>query len=140
MAEKKKPANRQTTGKRRPPKNAWPKGQSGNPAGRPKDGESWSKIIKDIGDMYPGDLLAFIGETNDLGRQIKLLPPNVQMKYLVTARVYAALMFEPTSGLWNGLMDRADGKVPDRLQLEGKLNVDGLDQALDNIYGRNNPG
>jgi len=90
--------------------------------------------------MYPGDLLAFIGETNDLGRQIKLLPPNVQMKYLVTARVYAALMFEPTSGLWNGLMDRADGKVPDRLQLEGKLNVDGLDQALDNIYGRNNPG
>jgi hypothetical protein len=33
------------------------------------------------------------------------------MKYLVTARVFSALMFEPTSGLWKELMERAEGKV-----------------------------
>jgi hypothetical protein len=123
---------------RKPRGKPFPKGQSGNPAGRPKDGESWSKIIKEVGDMYPADLLAIIGEGNDLGRQIKQLPAGVQMKYLVTARVYAALMFEPTAGLWNGLMERAEGKVPDRLQLEGKLNVDGLEKSLDLIYGSHN--
>lgn len=39
------------------------------------------------------------------------------MKYLVTARVFAALMFEPTSGLWKELMERAEGKVQDKLDV-----------------------
>lgn len=119
----------------------WKPGQSGNPAGRPKDGESWSAILKNIGEMYPEDVLAFIGTNNPLGRQVAQLPKNVQMKYLVGVRVFAALMFEPTRGLWNGLMDRIEGKVPDRLQLEHNLQVDGLNEALEKIYGnRNDPG
>lgn len=90
----------------------WKKGgKSPNPAGRPKDGESWAAIIKSVGDMYPSDILAFIGENNDLGRTIRLLPANVQMKYLITARVFAQLMFEPSSGLWKELMERSEGKV-----------------------------
>lgn len=91
---------------------AWVKGgKSPNPSGRSKDGESWAAIIKSVGDMYPADILAFIGENNDLGRALKQYPSNVQMKYLVTARVFSALMFEPTSGLWKELMERAEGKV-----------------------------
>lgn len=114
----KKSANtRKTDEKRKPPKSAWQPGQSGNPNGRPKDGESWAKIIADIGNMYPEDILAFVGRDNDLGREIMQLPKNVQMKYLVTSRVFAALMFEPTAGLWNGLMDRVEGKVGDRLDI-----------------------
>jgi len=31
--------------------------------------------------------------------------------------VFAALMFEPTSGLWKELMERAEGKVTDRVDL-----------------------
>ena len=89
----------------------WPKGQSGNPAGRAKDGESWAAIIAAVGNMYPEDILAFIGVNNDLGREIAHLPKNVQMKYLVTARVFAALMFEPNAKLWTGLMERAEGKI-----------------------------
>lgn len=88
----------------------WQKGQSGNPAGRPKDGESWAAVIASIGNMYPEDILEIVGRDNDLGREIAQLPKNVQLKYLVTARIYAALMFEPNPRLWTGLMDRAEGK------------------------------
>lgn len=116
-----KSANKARTDKKRqPPKSAWKPGQSGNPAGRPKDGESWASIIKSVGDMYPSDILAFIGRNNDLGKVLVQLPVNVQMKYLVTARVFAALMFEPTSGLWKELMERAEGKVTQSVDVTSK--------------------
>lgn len=102
----------------------WEKGgKSPNPAGRPKDGESWAAIIKSVGEMYPADILAFIGESNDLGRALKQYPPNVQMKYLVTARVFSALMFEPTSGLWKELMERAEGKVETPIKHSGEMSM-----------------
>jgi len=112
-----KSANTPHTDKRKAPKTAWPKGVSGNPAGRPKDGESWAAVIKAVGEMYPDDLLAFIPKGNDLGNAIAQLPKGVQMKYLVTARVFAALMFEPTSGLWKELMERAEGKVTETVEI-----------------------
>jgi hypothetical protein len=96
----------------------WEKGgKSPNPTGRPKDGESWAAIIAAVGNMYPEDILQFIGRTNDLGRMIAELPKGVQLKYLVTARVFASLLFEPSHGLWKELMERAEGKVQDKLDL-----------------------
>lgn len=121
--------------KRKAPKTAWPKGVSGNPAGRPKDGESWSAIIKQVGDMYPDDILQFIGEANDLGRSIKQLPKGVQMKYQVVTRVFAQLMFDPSSSLFKELMDRAEGKVPDKMIHEGTLSVSNLEAILMKVYG-----
>lgn len=96
----------------------FPKGVSGNPKGRPKDGESWSAIIKSVGEMYPEDLLAFIGKDNDMGKEIVKYPKQVQLKYLVTARVFAAMMFDPNPKLWTELLNRAEGKVPDKLKIE----------------------
>jgi hypothetical protein len=109
--------SKSTEKKRKAPKSAWKPGQSGNPAGRPKDGESWAAIIAAVGNMYPQDILEFVGKNNDLGKVLAQLPQAVQMKYLVTARVFAALMFEPTSGLWKELMERAEGKVSDHIDL-----------------------
>lgn len=96
---------------------SWKKGQSGNPKGRPKDGESWSAIIADVGNMYSSDLLSFIGEDNELGQAIAKFPKNVQLKYLVVSRVFAALMFDPTSGLLKEFMDRLEGKVAERVDM-----------------------
>lgn len=120
----KKSANTAKTEKRKAPKSAWKPGESGNPAGRPKDGESWAAIIKAVGDMYPEDILAFIGRNNDLGREIMQLPKNVQMKYLVTARVFAALMFDPNPRMWTGLMDRAEGKISQPIEIKDELTDD----------------
>lgn len=111
---------KKTDKKRKPPRTAWKPGQSGNPAGRPKDGESWTSIISEVGNAYPEDILAFIGSDNDLGKSVALLPKSVQNKYLVVVRVFAALMFEPTSGLLKELLDRLEGKVTDRLDMTTK--------------------
>lgn len=41
------------------------------------------------------------------------------MREAVIIRVYAQLMFEPSSGLWNSMMERTDGKVPNVTELTG---------------------
>lgn len=97
--------------KRTVPKSAWKDGQSGNPAGRPKDGESWAGVISKVANMTTDEILEFVGAGTRMGKEIKKLPRNVQVKYLVTAQVLAELMTKPNAGLWNGLMDRMDGKV-----------------------------
>ena len=122
MAAKKESANRvpadKTKKKRKAPKSAWKKGQSGNPAGRPKDGESWASVISTVANMTPEEVVVMVGADNDLGRALLALPKGEQMKYLVSARVFAALMFEPSAGLWNGLMDRMDGKVEQPINMK----------------------
>ena len=90
----------------------WKPGQSGNPKGRPREGESWAAVIKRISSMDADEIAVMVGKDNELGQQLMQLPKGVAMKELVTARVLASLMFEPTPGLWNGLMERAEGRVP----------------------------
>ncbi len=115
---------------------SWKKGgTSPNPSGRPKDGQSWREVIADVSNMTIDDILVMVGRDNELGMQLAKMPKNLQMKYMVTARVMAALMFEPTAGLWNGLMDRMEGKVAERLQIEGNLEVENLDKVLGLVYG-----
>jgi hypothetical protein len=108
-------------------------GSVANPAGRPKDGQSWSAIISEIGDMYPEDINAFIPKNNDLGRIIAQLPKSVQMKYLVIMRVYAALMFEPTSGLLKEFLDRMEGKVMQPVDMTTAGEKIGNDDARNEI-------
>lgn len=103
----KKIANKLPTKKRGNPN--WKKGgPSPNPAGRPATGESWTELIKKIGDMTPK-------EAADYCRAIagKLAPIGdaVTLKEAVVLRVYAALLFEPQPGLLNTFIERAEGKV-----------------------------
>ena len=126
----KKGTNAANSGKSASPKKkatsaSWKPGQSGNPAGRPPDGESWAGIIREISEMSADELFELVGKTNnrmnDLGKAFKQMPPGVAMKKLVVARILAALMFEPSSGLWKELMDRAEGKVKEQIEYSGKI-------------------
>ena len=60
--------------------------------------------------MFAEEVSAEVG-SNDLGRAYRQMPRGIAMKRLVVMRVFAALMFEPTGGLWNPLMERVEGKV-----------------------------
>lgn len=135
MTTAKKPAANSKGATKRVVGRPFPKGVSGNPAGRPKTGESWSEIFRQVGEMYPEDVVAIVGANNDLGKAYSHFPKNVQMKIQVAIRVVAALMFEPTQGLLKETLDRIEGKVPERLQMEGTLGIDGLRQMIAKVYG-----
>lgn len=104
-------------------KGQFEKGVSGNPGGRPKNDRTWANIIREVGDMYPEDIAMLVGENHPLGQVMKALPQTIQMKYLITARVFAALMEEPRASLWNGLMDRAEGKVAERVNMNTRAEI-----------------
>lgn len=118
-------ANTLETGKRKAPKSAWKPGQSGNPAGAPKRGESWAEVISKYSDMTPEEIAK---AAEKIAGKLKSIGGNITMKEAVVIRIYTALMFEPTAGLWNGLMDRAEGKVSD------KLDITSGGEKLVNVY------
>lgn len=128
-----KSANTQKTQKRKPPKTAWKEGQSGNPSGRPKDGESWAGVFKDLANKTADELASMFGE-NDLGLAYRKFPKGVQMKYLVGGRILAALMHDPSGSLLTAYMERMEGKVPDNSNHTITLTVDGLTDAIRKIY------
>jgi hypothetical protein len=129
------PETRTSKTGRRLSKTAWKPGYpSPNPKGRPKEGQSWAAIIKEVTEMSADDVARMVGRDNDLGHAFLRLPKKIKIKYLVIARVVAALMFEPNSALLNSFMEREDGKVPDTLNVGGQLSIEGLTKILDKAY------
>jgi hypothetical protein len=89
----------------------WKKGESGNPNGRPKEGQSWAAVIKRITDMSKDELLEYVGGAKtELGRHITKFPPGIPMKDAMVIRALIQLMFEPDPRLFNSLTDREEGK------------------------------
>lgn len=134
------PPKTQGKGKPNPKKRnatTWKKGMpSPNPAGRPKDGESWKSVTAQIANMDRDEILLMVGKNNDLGRMLATLPTGVQMKYLVMARVFAALMFEPTQGLLTAVQDRMDGKVEEPIAVGLTLSLSPkVAETIAKIYG-----
>ena len=108
------PANKAKTGKRKASPSAWKPGQSGNPKGRPPTGESWGELIKKIGDLTPTEAAK---ACKAIAGQLAAIGNDVTLKEAVVLRVYASLLFEPQPGLLNIFIDRAEGKVADKLVL-----------------------
>jgi len=94
--------------KAKPRGKPWPKGVSGNPAGAPRRGESWAELIKRVGEMTPSEAAE---RSIELARQLLKIGEGVTLKEAVVMRVYGAMLFEPQPGLFNALMERAEGKV-----------------------------
>lgn len=106
-------ANRQ---KRKAPKSAWKPGNSGNPKGAPKRGESWTEIIKRVGDLTPSEAAA---TSLELAKQLLKIGDGLTLKEAVVLRVYGALLFEPNPGLLNAFMNRAEGMPTQAVELSG---------------------
>ena len=93
----------------------WKKGQSGNPKGAPKRGESWTEIIKRVGEMTPSEAAA---RSLELSKQLLKIGEGVTLKEAVVLRVYGALLFEPQPGLLNTFIERAEGKLAQPISME----------------------
>lgn len=104
--------------KKRP--QTWQPGKSGNPKGAPKRGESWTELIKSIGEMTGEQVAAFAG---NLGAEFTKMPKGVTLKTLVIMRVYGQMINEPSPGLLNAFMERAEGKVIDKSVHEGGITL-----------------
>lgn len=109
--------NTQKPKKRKPPKTAWKPGESGNPAGAPKRGESWAELFNSIGNLT-GEEVA--NKAMLWAGKFKKMPKGVTLKELVVVRAYAALLDESNARLLKEVMDRAEGKVADVVKGTGE--------------------
>jgi len=132
---KKKSANTEKIRKKTIPKSAWKPGQSGNPGGRPKDGESWAASLK----------WAF----NLTGEQAaQLVPPEyaktfrligkMQLRHALVLCMIGKQLFDPSGSLFNAMADREEGKITQPILHEWreearKLGVD-PDQLVEQFF------
>jgi hypothetical protein len=86
---------------------SWQAGKSGNPKGRPPDGESWAARIKSLSNMTGEELAAFVG------RQAAGFKPlgDVTVKDAVILSVFKSLIDYPDARLFTAIMERAEGKL-----------------------------
>lgn len=79
-----------------------------NNGGRPKDGESFASIAREILSMTGPQ----VAETcTAFAKDMKALPENVSLRWLLTLRLVQSLINEPSPGLFEQLADRTDGPV-----------------------------
>ena len=88
--------------------------------------------------MTVPEIMSIVG--SDQAKVLKNKPQDVQIKYLVVGRVLVSLVEEPNAALWNSLMERTEGKVQDRLEVSSTLDVEGLEETLDKVYGKKGKG
>ncbi len=112
MATAKKSANTQ---KRKPPKTAWKPGESGNPAGAPRRGQSWAEIFNSVGELTSQEAMERASKL--WATTFKRQPAGVTLKELVVIRAYATLLDESNASLLREVMDRAEGKVKEKVDI-----------------------
>lgn len=70
--------------------------------------------------MTSAEIMQLVGSSSDLGRKLKKLPKNVQMKYIVGARAFATLATTVQHGLFTAIMDRVEGRPAQSVDLTSK--------------------
>ena len=77
---------------------------------------------------------------NPLAAEFKRFPKGVQIKYLLAMRGVAQLMFDFNAAVFNALADREEGKPKMAIDIGGNLNVEGLGQVMEKVYGSDGSG
>ena len=117
--------NRGKTGKRKPPKGRpFPKGQSGNPGGRPKKNESLTYWLNEWLSMT-GDEAANICEL--FAKELRKAGNEVPMAGLVTLRQVMSAINESDARNLSLMYDRNDGKLSQPLEWRNEAKESGLD-------------
>lgn len=123
---------------------SWQPGQSGNPKGAPRRGESWREMVKSVGDKTLAEALErypwLVDKIPDKIRPYATVNDTLTLKEVVVANVFGQLLEAPDSALWNGLMNRAEGNPEQPVERTWKAELaewlrDGK-VSMDEIKGR----
>lgn len=96
------------------PKSAWKPGQSGNPGGRPKAQKSITYWLDEFGNQTPASLA---NDLLDYAKQLRQLKGELPIFGHVAIRTLMAIINEPDARLLAQVLDRTEGKVPDKLMV-----------------------
>lgn len=107
--------NSEKPAKKKPRGKPFQKGVVQNPAGAPKRGKSWAELFNSIGELTGGEVAEKAVAL--WAKQFKALPKGVTLKELVVIKAYAALLDEGNARLLKEVMDRAEGKVKDQVDV-----------------------
>lgn len=106
-------ANRQSTAgrKRGKGKPFAPKDQRINRRGAPKRGESWSEIIKVVGNLTPVEAVEWAAA---IAKRLKPIGDRVTLREAALISAFAGTIFDPSASILNFLADHDEGRVPVR--------------------------
>lgn len=112
----------------------YPKGKSGNPNGRPAKGESFEAIIKKWAEKSPEEVLKYIGASSLFAKEFQKMPKKVQLKELAVLSRFASAI-GGSSRAWDSVVDRVEGKVPEKM-IAGVANipVELFEDILNEVY------
>lgn len=99
---------------------SWSPGQTGNPKGRPREGQSWATVLTWASNLT-GAEAAEIAPA-EMRREFRKLA-GLQLKQAISLRIMAALLFDPDARLFNAVMDRVEGKVPQALDVSADWHI-----------------
>jgi hypothetical protein len=100
--------------KRKAPRSAWKKGQSGNPNGRPCDGESWASTLRWAFGLT-GEQAAAVAP-KEMVREFSKLG-KMELRKAICLRLANALLFEPNGKLFEAIASREEGKPPQTIEV-----------------------
>lgn len=122
-----KPNNRHEVRRGHPPKGAhtsptteWKPGQSGNPNGAPRKGQSIAETIRTISASTPREirkLLKRLGSTGRSGleQSLSTLPQDTPLRFLQHTSAFVATICDPNASINSYLRDSDEGKPIERL-------------------------
>lgn len=90
------------------------KGQSGNPGGRPRITNSVTHWLREFGNMTPAALSEIC---KAYAAELKRGGDSTTMFGLIAVRLLMSQANEPDARLLDVLLDRTEGKVPDKVKL-----------------------
>lgn len=109
-----------------------------NLEGAPHKGGTYRDVYAFYDDLTADMIAEMLPVGSELRKMYAKMPKGIAMKHLKAIRIFAAIMFDPSPGLVKEVSDRTEGKVAERIQLDGNLDVDGLDAVLNLVYGKLN--
>lgn len=117
MARAKTAENRGSQGRKPPEGKRFQKGQSGNPGGKPKNAVSVTHWLREWGSMTT----AQAAELCTLyAKELRLHNSgDIPLAGVAALRVWMSIIDEPSSGLIAHILDRIDGPVKRKIEVEG---------------------